>query len=187
LRLFTAVELSDEARAAIAATQKTVAAALSDSPRSLRLVRVEHLHLTLVFIGEVSSELGTVMIEALNADIPQAPFQIDFGGVGVFPPSGPPRTCWLGLLRGAESVVDLHSHVAERVRALGVQIDRRPLEPHLTLGRWRDRARDVRSRIPHSAEVVARVDVSTVTLFESRLSSAGPAYTRLASARLSCP
>lgn len=187
MRLFTAIELPDEARAAIAATQKTVAAALSDSTRSLRLVRAEHLHLTLVFIGELPAEQGTSMAGAMSAEIPQAPFQIEFGGVGVFPASGPPRICWLGMLKGANQVVDLHAHVAERLQALGVQVDPKPFRPHLTLGRWRDRARNVKARIPRSDEVVARVDVSAVTLFESRLSSAGPSYTRLASARLTCP
>ena len=58
MRLFTAIELSDEARTAIAAVQNTVAAALSDRPRSLRLVRTEHLHLTLVFVGEVPEREG---------------------------------------------------------------------------------------------------------------------------------
>lgn len=187
MRLFTAIELSDEARGAIAAAQKTVAAALSDSPRSLRLVRTEHLHLTLVFIGEVPNDRGAAMAEAMSADIPQAPFAIEFGGVGVFPPSGPPRICWLGVLDGAEEVVRLHAHVAERLRGLGVPVEGKPYRPHLTLGRWRDRVRSVKSRIEPSAAPIARVLVSAVTLFESRLSSAGPSYTRLASARLSCP
>ena len=34
---------------------------------------------------------------------------------------------------------------------------------------------------------IATVDVNAVTLFQSRLSQAGPAYTRLAAARLVCP
>jgi len=187
MRLFTAIELPDEARAAIAATQKIVAAELSDSPRSLRLVRDAQLHLTLVFIGDVSGDDGAAIARAMSFDIPRAPFQMALGGVGVFPPSGPPRVCWLGLQEGAPQVIDLHAHVADRLGQCGVEIDRKPYRPHLTLGRWRDRARDVRARIPRSTEVVARVDVTAVALIESRLSSAGPSYTRLASARLSCP
>ena len=187
MRLFTAIELSDEARTAIATLQKTVAAALSDGPRSLRLVRTDHLHLTLIFIGEVSTEQGSAIADVMSTDIPQAPFAIEFGGIGVFPPSGPPRICWLGVLEGANEVVRLHAHVAERLLDLGVAVEERAYRPHLTLGRWRERVRNVKSRIAASAEPIARVPVSAVTLFESRLSPAGPAYTRLASARLSCP
>jgi 2'-5' RNA ligase len=187
MRLFTAIELPDDARAAIAAVQKTVAAALSDTPRSLRLVRPEHLHLTLVFIGEVPDERGRAMVDVMSAAIPRAPFTIEFGGIGVFPPSGPPRICWLGVREGADDVVRLHAQVAVRLGGVGVAREERPYHPHLTLGRWRDRARRVKSRIGPLAETVARVPVSAVTLFESRLSPAGPAYTRLASALLSCP
>jgi len=187
MRLFTAIELSDEARSAITAAQNTVAAALSDTPRSLRLVRTEHLHLTLVFIGEVPEDKGRVIADVMSGDIPQPPFAIAFGGIGVFPSSGPPRICWLGVLEGANEVVQLHARVAGRLRDLGLPVEAKPFQPHLTLGRWRDRVRSVKSRIAPSAEAVARVSVSAVTLFESRLSSAGPAYTRLASARLSCP
>lgn len=187
MRLFTAIELPDDARLAIAAVQNTVAVALSDTPRSLRLVRSEHLHLTLVFIGEFPNERGRAIVDVMGAAIPQAPFTIEFGGIGIFPPSGPPRICWLGVREGANDVVRLYSHVAERLRGVGVAVEERPYHPHLTLGRWHDRVRAVKPRIGRSAETVARVPVAAVTLFESRLSSAGPAYTRLASARLSCP
>jgi RNA 2',3'-cyclic 3'-phosphodiesterase len=187
MRLFTAIELTDEARTAILATQKAVASELAGSSRSLRLVRAEHLHLTLVFIGEVSRETGTTIVDVMSAEIPEAPFRIAFGGVGVFPASGPPRICWLGLAEGESHVIDVHSRVAERVRGCGVSVDSRPFRPHLTLGRWRDRDRQVRARLHPPSERVASVDVTAVTLFESQLSSAGPSYTRLARARLTCP
>lgn len=186
MRLFTAIELTDEARAAIAGAQKAVAAQLSGSPTSLRLVRADHLHLTLVFIGDVSRDSGTALTGVMSADIPAAPFRMAFGGVGVFPPSGPPRICWLGLVEGTSHVIDLQARVAERLLTCGVEADHRGYRPHLTLGRWRDRDRHARGRMPTSTEVVATVDVTAVTLFESRLSSAGPSYTRLARARLSC-
>src|SRR5262245_56077487 len=101
MRLFTAIELSDAASTAIAALQKTVAAALLGGSATLRLVRTEHLHLTLIFIGEVPDERGRAIADAMSADILQAPFVIEFGGIGVFPPSGPPKICWLGVLDGA--------------------------------------------------------------------------------------
>src|SRR5262245_35174504 len=105
MRLFTAIELSDEARTATAALQKTVAAALPDGARTLRLVRTEHLHLTLIFIGEVPNERGRAIADVMSADIAQAPFALEFGGIGMFPPSGPPKICWLGVLVGANEMV----------------------------------------------------------------------------------
>jgi RNA 2',3'-cyclic 3'-phosphodiesterase len=187
MRLFTAIELPDDARTAIAAVQKTIAARLADSPRSLRLVRPEHLHLTLVFIGEVAPESAAAIVDLMSADILEPPFRAAFGGVGVFPPAGPPRTLWLGLVEGGPNAVAVHARVSERLRRAGVEPDRKAYRPHLTLGRWRDRDRQARGKLPSTIDVVATMDVDVVTLFESKLTQAGPSYTRLARARLSCP
>jgi 2'-5' RNA ligase len=86
-----------------------------------------------------------------------------------------------------QQVIDLHTLVRDRLVRAGAEVERDSYEPHLTLGRWRGRGRAPRSRLPAGNEMVAAVDVAAVTLFESRLSSAGPSYTRLAQARLVCP
>jgi 2'-5' RNA ligase len=187
MRLFTAIELPDDAKAAIAAEQKAIVARMTDSPRSIRLVHAQHLHLTLVFIGEVSPESAASIVDLMSREIPERPFRAAFGGVGVFPASGPPRTLWLGLVEGARNAIDVHARVAERLRDAGVEPDRKPYRPHLTLGRWRDRDPRARGRMPASASVIATVNVNAVTLFESTLTQAGPYYTRLARANLSCP
>jgi 2'-5' RNA ligase len=140
------------------------------------------MHLTLVFIGEVAEERGARIAALMKRDIPLAPFRISLGGIGAFPPRGAPRALYVDVIEGAEGAVALHALVAER---LGHR-DGRPFHPHLTLGRWREsRSSDRPKRSPRQA--LAAVDVHSVTLFQSRLSSAGPAYTRLAAARLVCP
>ena len=186
MRLFTAIELNDAARVSLEAEQRRLAARVADRSRALRLVRSEHLHLTLVFIGETPEALGARLIEAMGSEIPMAPFHVAFGGCGLFPPHGAPRVLWVGALEGADEIIALHAQVAGRLKNLGVAVDERPFAPHLTLGRWRQQARG-RPRLPDDVEVIARTPVERVTLFESRLSSAGPTYTALTHARLRCP
>ncbi len=55
MRLFVAVDLSADAREAIAAEQKRIAAAMAASKSSLKWVKPEQAHLTLVFLGEVDA------------------------------------------------------------------------------------------------------------------------------------
>jgi 2'-5' RNA ligase len=185
MRLFTAIELSDAARTAIVAEQKLVVASLK-SAGGLRLVRPEHLHLTLVFIGEVAEEYCAEIARAMCGDIAQEPFRIVFGGVGAFPGRGAPRVLYLGLTGGEQSTIEVHNHVLSRLEPFGVRSDDRPFHPHLTLGRWREsRPSDRPRHIAGSA--IARIDVSEIALFQSRLSSSGPTYTRLAAARLVRP
>jgi 2'-5' RNA ligase len=185
--LFTAVELSDDARAAIALEQQKLATVLGAVARSLRFVRAGHMHLTLAFIGEIADARTAAIAEAMTADIAQAPFQVDFGGIGTFPRDGAPRVLWLGVVRGAPELIELAAHVARRLAAVGVAVEPRPFRPHLTLARWRERSRAGRPRLAESTDFVARVDVGAVTLYRSRLFQAGPSYTALARARLICP
>jgi 2'-5' RNA ligase len=181
LRLFTAIELPDSVRSAVAAEQRRVAASLAGGSR-LRLVKPEQMHLTLVFIGQVAEERGAAIAAQMERDIPMAPFRITLGGIGAFPPRGAPRALYVDVADGADATIELHALVAER---LG-QRDERPFRPHVTLGRWRESRPSDRPKASRPA-AIGTVDVVSVTLFQSRLSSAGPAYTRLAAARLVCP
>jgi len=184
MRLFAAIDLTDEARAAIAAEQESIVSSLGDGARALKVVCPEHMHLTLAFAGEATDAVGAAIVESMRQDIEQAPFELAFGGVGTFPPRGSPRVLWLGVIAGADAVIRLHASVASRFEAAGARQDRRPLQPHLTLARWRHPSGLFRLKVTDGAHRVAMVGVAGVTLYESRLSSSGATHVRLAHARL---
>ena len=186
MRLFTAIALTDAARAAIAAEQKRVVEALDRESGRLRLVRPEQMHLTLVFIGEVDEGRAAAIAAVMAGDIPIAPFRIGLGGVGAFPPRGAPRVLYMDVVDGADAAIELHRLVSDRLAQVDVPREQRKFRPHLTLGRWRDGRPSDRPRSSTRAEIAA-VDAASVTLFQSRLSPAGPAYTQVAAARLVCP
>ena len=186
MRLFAAVDLSRETRDAMAAEQARLAAKLGSSAGSLKWVRPGGAHLTLVFLGNVDAARFPPIVEALSKDVDASPFGIVFSGAGVFPPRGAPRVLWTGISAGVDELRGLRRELAARVSAHGIVLDTRDFHPHLTLGRWSssrpsDRARVLAATRP---DALAREYVTRVTLFESRLSSAGPAYTSLAHANL---
>jgi 2'-5' RNA ligase len=207
MRLFVAVDLPDEAREAVAIRQKLWAGRLSKSKDGLKLIEPSQMHLTLLFIGEVPEARVPAIVESMNAPAGMDSFDVTLGGVGVFPPRGAPRVLWIGISDGATCLEQLQHEIAERVRAVDIAFDDRPFHPHLTLGRWRGGARR-RSRHLRLTEMdvprrssperlrrdvaalersdrIASVHVAHATLYQSRLSSSGPAYTALAHANLS--
>jgi 2'-5' RNA ligase len=198
MRLFIAVDLSEDAREAIAAEQKRIAAALGGTKRSLhpdaaaaagtlvKWVKPEHAHLTLVFLGNVDAGRVASVVEAVEGDVDLAPFEMVLQGVGVFPPRGAPRVLWIGLAAGAAELMRLQRELATRVAALGIAIEDRPFHPHLTLGRWRESRPPDRDRALAAARpgAIARVQVGHATLYESRLSPSGAAYNPLTRANL---
>jgi RNA 2',3'-cyclic 3'-phosphodiesterase len=184
-RLFTAIELSEAVRSAVAARQAAIMASLrAAGDRDLRLVTPAQLHLTLVFIGEVPDDRVAALSDAIAEDIPLAPFDLEIGMPGIFPPQGTPRVLWLAVARGASELVRVHELVAGRLEARGVPREQRPYQPHLTIGRWRDRAP---ARLRHALVTGGAVPVQrveAVTLFRSRLGPGGAEHTPLVRARL---
>lgn len=185
-RLFTAIELGTETREKVIAQQTAVARALrAAGDRGLRLVTPSQLHLTLVFLGDVDDTRAPAVQSAMSQDLALEPFDLAFGGVGVFPPHGPARVLWLGVERGADEVSRLFEAVSSALETVGIPRERRPFSPHLTLGRWRDRGPSAgRLRLDRVATVAVE-RVAAVTLFQSRLLPGGAEHTRLAQARLS--
>jgi 2'-5' RNA ligase len=192
MRLFVAIDLPEQTKRAIAGERKRIAAALVRGRDSLKLVKPEQLHLTLLFLGEVQEARVQPVIEAMNTAVNLPVFDIAFGGAGVFPPRGAPRVLWIGVTEGAAALTSLQREIAERIRALGLAFDDRPFQPHLTVGRWRESRSDraARGRLRREGSplsgsgTVEGVRVTRATLYQSRLSSSGPAYTALAHATL---
>ena len=184
-RLFTAVELSEPVRDAVARRQAIIAASLrAAGDRDLRVVGLGQLHLTLVFIGEVAEERVPMLTSALAEPVPVPPFELEIGSPGVFPTHGPPRVLWLAVTRGAAELARVHEVVSTRLDTIGIPREPRPYQPHLTIGRWRDRAptRLRHALVPGGPVPIERIDA--VTLFRSRLGSGAPEHTALARAPL---
>jgi len=150
-------------------------------------VREENLHLTMRFLGEVEDRQVEDLVARFTEPLAMRAFDIEFGGVGIFPPAGPPRVVWLGVICGADWLFALNAEVEGRFVAWGYGRDNRPFRAHLTLGRCRDplgpQARDLLLRTDARAVGTSRVDC--VVLYQSQLSSSGPTYVPLARALLS--
>jgi RNA 2',3'-cyclic 3'-phosphodiesterase len=186
MRLFVAVDLDEAARAAIAAEQKRVAAAMGDARTSVRWVKADHLHLTLVFLGEVPEAQAAKVAGTVARPLDASPFDLIFRGIGVFPARGSPRAVWIGVTDGAAELTAFQHALSERVAGEGIALESRPFQPHLTLGRWRQSRPSDRARALAASDsrIVARSHVSCATLYHSRISSAGPTYTALSRATL---
>jgi len=195
MRLFVAVDLDPERHEAIARVVAGLrrAAGSAGWDRSARWVSTHNLHLTIRFIGEIDEAAGARVSEALAPPIAMPAFEVVFEGAGVFPPRGAPRVLWIGVERGAADLARLFDAVEARLRRAGVAPETRPFSPHLTIARFRDRDRRQGAGAPgpRPADAIAAVrlgagpmPVRSVTLYQSRLTPAGPEYTALVATAL---
>jgi 2'-5' RNA ligase len=188
-RTFIAIELDEELRANLRGLQDRLRGQVS--PRSVRWVRPEGVHLTLKFLGDTAVEKVEQVKEALaHAAAGVEPFTFTVGGVGCFPSTRRPRVVWVGLQEQTGALDRLHDAVEAHVAPLGFPTERRPFRPHLTLGRVQRRAS--KSEVREIGEVVAaseigRLDemaVTVVSYIKSDLRPSGAVYTILSEARL---
>ena len=135
IRVFIAVGVSDEARKALAEVADRLRAQIPDG---VQWARLQGLHLTLKFLGNISSRMAEPLVECLHSPAALAtPFGLRFSGLGVFPNPRRPRVLWAGLAGELDALSALQEAVERAVTGLGYAAEDRAFSPHITLGRLR--------------------------------------------------
>jgi 2'-5' RNA ligase len=147
----------------------------------VRWVDPQSLHVTLKFLGWIEDDQLAKIRELLRTDAARfTPLQIEFHGLGQFPPRGIPRVVWAGCRGDVEKLAGLAGAVERAAVAIGVEPDTRlPFSPHLTIGRVKSSrgARALAEQIAAKAdEPFGRQTVASIILFKSTLTPKGPIY-----------
>ena len=162
---------------------------MPDTP--VRWVDNQKMHLTLKFLGDISTEnISMVEKTLLSEGAKRSPMELGIGGIGAFPKMRHPRVIWIGV-EAPTDLFDLRRGIEDGVARLGYNYDKYEFTPHLTLGRISRKAsaRDVRTvgNVLHDIQVgyIGAARIEAVHLYRSDLSPGGAKYTCLYSAPLS--
>ncbi len=179
IRTFIAIEIPDEVKAKMREVQD----GLRKSGADVGWVRMEGVHLTLKFLGNVESgrieELAKAVEEAAAGT---GPIELSVGGIGVFPNERSPRVVWLGLSGELEALAGLYEKVEAACEGLGFKRESRPFKAHLTLGRVKSpKGRD---RLMRAVAEIEKIELGgftaeAVSVMRSELRPTGAVYTEL--------
>ena len=138
MRVFIAVEISnEEILEKIQTFQKNVK--INAKP-----TRVDQIHFTLQFLGEIDDEKCQQVKAVLN-EISFSEFEVSLKNVGGFPNLKNPRVIWVGLEKdGARKLIDLANEIGTKLTKLGFEKDKK-FKPHLTVFRVKKRIESVSS------------------------------------------
>ncbi len=187
IRVFIAIELAHDILSKIGRLQTRMK---QDIPKGLvRWVRPEGIHLTLKFLGDAPASRVADIAGAMRSACVSVPaFGVEIGGLGCFPNTGRPRVIWVGVDEPRAILTRLHERIDRHMAGLGFPPEKRPFNPHLTLGRVKGRNREQAQAL---GEYVARgkarvghIEIASVGLIRSELLPGGAVYTRLAQAPL---
>ncbi|MDX6211629.1 MAG: 2,3-cyclic 3-phosphodiesterase [Frankiales bacterium] len=102
--------------------------ALPPASSGLRAMRADQVHLTLAFLGDVPT--ADLLLMGLDAVTGLAAPELRLAGSGSFG-----SAVWLGVQGDLTALRRLARTTQGIVRDSGVELDRRPWRPHLTIGR----------------------------------------------------
>ncbi len=149
-------------------------------------VKLENLHYTLRFLGEVGEDGARRATEAAAEAAGGSPaFPAVLGGLGAFPSSRRARVIWLGMSEGGEALVTLARDLERALAKRGFAPEGRAFSAHLTLGRVRVPGPDWTATLAGAAvEALPRFTVDRLCVVQSQLNPRGSIYTVKADPRL---
>ncbi len=187
IRTFIAINLSPEIKKEL---EKIISTLRSQNAAPAKWVNAESIHLTLKFLGDISSTRVSEVLDAIKIGLDGIPsFQIQVAGLGVFPNPSRTRVVWAGITGDKNRLGQLQKNVEISMEELGFSRENREFNAHLTLARVRDHTTpDDRTRLGtlvtgthYSGDTLT---VNSVDLMKSQLTRQGAQYTCLGSIRL---
>ena len=175
-RMFCAVELPPEVRAQL---QEHVARLRKEIPDvAASWSRVENIHLTLKFFGNVDVDRVETISRAIDRAVKElSPFEISVGTTGTFRT----QVLWIGVSDPSGKLSALYKRLEDECAREGFAKEDRAYRPHLTIARIRRpegarRLADAHRQMRFENVAVA---VKEVVVFRSELSPKGSKYTAI--------
>src|SRR5216683_5391306 len=178
VRSFISIDLEDQQ---ILSRIASILSSLQSLGGDLKPVERENIHLTLKFLGNVSTpRLSEIKSSLQQLAFPS--FTAEIKGAGAFPNLSRMNVIWVGVNEGWSQVEQIYEQVEKLLSSLGFRRENRPFSPHITIARVRSgKKRDeIANFLRHlSEESFGTITVDRVRLKQSILSSSGPKYSTL--------
>ncbi len=175
IRAFIAVELPPVVKQELGVVTDVLAGQVP--PRSVRWVKPDLIHVTLCFLGETAVAKLPAIFQTLD-DVAQrhAPLKLRLNGTGCVPNARRPQVIWVGLAGEVKALAALKADLDEVLVPLGWQPEKRPFQPHLTVGRV-NKGQKLSGFAGEATVKEMAFPVTAVSLIESQLTRQGPVYT----------
>ena len=179
-RVVCAIELAEEVRGRLREHIEQLRREVPDVAASWS--RVENIHLTLKFFGNVTRDRIAAMSAAASQTVKEfSAFEIEVGGTGVFPRPSRAQVLWIGVNDPSGQLSVLQQTLENECEVAGFPKEARAYRPHLTIARLR-KAEGARRLAETHLDMqfnALPLTIKELIVFRSELSSKGSKYTTL--------
>lgn len=178
MRIFIAFPVTDEIVREVTEIQSDLKKILG--AEAVKWVNPEQAHVTVEFLGEVSSVRLVQATETLaKAAKELKPFVLEISEVKVFPRLEQPKILYISLRTNHEELARWRARLHAMLLAEGFNPDGKLWRAHLTIGRVLEQSGRLTFNPPKIRP--GHWQVNTVALYQSELLPAGPRHTLLQS------
>lgn len=169
MRLFIAIDLPDSVIGTLIMERPSI--------EGIRWQDASQMHLTLRFIGDVPQQVAGEINSGLQ-ELQYSSFTMDIKGFGRFPPKGYPRVFWAGIEKN-RALEELQEATESVCREAGLEPERRPYIPHITLGKVKKADKNEIDTFinQHKDFIIPHITVDEFILYSSRLKPDGAVHT----------
>jgi len=156
---------------------------LSQIFNNAKWVKPKNFHITLAFLGEITSSQVSNIKEILeNISSKHEPFTIELSNLGFFPNRKNPKVFWIGINEQLKLSM-LKDDIDRSLTELNVNFDKKPFSPHLTIARFKS-PQKIKFEALEALDFRDSFLVNEILLMKSDLFSDGPVYSKLYSFKL---
>lgn len=176
MRLFIGIVLPENIKKKIEGIEKE----LKKKVKEAKVVKMENLHITLKFLGEVREEkIGKIDEKLKEVSEYFAPFNVSVGKVGNFPEGKKMRVLWVGVESNG-ALKKINFKIEKALSTIGFKEENR-FKEHITIARFKSTP-DMKF-IEHLKEkyssFLGEFRIESFSLIKSNLTPEGPIYKNL--------
>ena len=182
MRLFTAIDLSEQVRQHLARAAESLRA--QSALKDLSWIKPENLHITLKFLGDIPDAAVSNLKSGLaRLTVPE--MSLTPSHFLVLPGQGPARVLAVNIAGDTEPLAKVFAQIESAVQPLGVRRESRAYKPHITLARIRRPSRQLTAKtlakLVDPSLLPAPLFLATAfTLYQSQLNPKGAIYAPVA-------
>ena len=152
---------------------------IDDRKQVIRWINGRNLHLTLSFVGEITSSQIDDLEKDLNCITDFNSFDITVNGTGLFPSIKSPKTLWLDIVKGRTKLIDIQNQIESIALKFQANIKSTDFSPHITIARIKAGNKNVNLDLSTFLNAVysdIKIPVKKIYLFKSQLLEQGVNY-----------
>jgi len=187
MRAFIGLNLPNETTLKLSSLQDI----LKETGAKISWVKPANLHITLKFLGEIGPEqLETTKIALKNTADHFSCFTATLAELAVFPDTREPRIIWVGINQANGEIKQLAETLEVNLKTPGVKQENDNFLAHITIGRIKSKtnlkalSEKISAYRAYCAGTSVNFKIDKIALFESKLTSGGPVYEKLAEENL---